>query len=356
VVVGQQIRWSKSWLTFHDFLFDHIKVTLGREWGTREIAKPESDRHPLIVWYQRVCEFQRSHAASRAGNIYSGQMTGLIRAYLGLAYDLYLCAHNVELPELLVTRLRNHDNFEGALYEAFVVGCFAKAGFTIEFENEADSSVSHCEFTATHKDTRRRFSVEAKAVTSASGRAGTSDQPPRIRDKLYDALRKDAEHERIIFVELNRAQTVNDQGEPDWAAQVDQEMRLAESELTIARQPAPPAYVFVTNRVFMQKLDDPEGGEMYMARGFKIADFPPGRGATSILEAVEARERHMEIHWLMKALQTQSQIPSTFDDRTPEEVFAPDQSARLRIGETYLVPDADGKEVPGLHPVPKTPS
>ena len=66
---------------------------------------------------------------------------------------------------------------------------FAKAGFTIEFENEDDSSTSHCEFTATHSITGKQFSVEAKAVTTASKRSGASAEPPRIRGYLAEALR-----------------------------------------------------------------------------------------------------------------------------------------------------------------------
>ena len=53
-------------------------------------------------------------------------MTGVVRAFVGLAYDLYLSAHNAELPALLLTRLRNAKTFEGALYEASVIGTFAK--------------------------------------------------------------------------------------------------------------------------------------------------------------------------------------------------------------------------------------
>ena len=112
------------------------------------------------------------------GALFQIEVTGAIRAYLGLAYDLYLCAHNAELPELLLKRLRNAQTFEGALYEARVIGSLAKAGFTIELEDETDSDRSHCELTATHKDTGRKFSVEAKAVTSSSARSGASTDPP----------------------------------------------------------------------------------------------------------------------------------------------------------------------------------
>jgi hypothetical protein len=252
------------------------------------------------------------------------------------------------LPALLLKRLRNAKTFEGALYEASVIGTFAKAGFTIEFEDESDSTVSHCEFTATHKDTGRKFSVEAKAVSASSKRAGQSSEPPRIRNFLYDALCKKADHDRIIFIELNRAQTITENGEPDWAAPLDQHLAAAEAELKINGQPAPAAYLFITNRAFMQDLDGPERGEVGLVHGFKIREFPQGRGCRSMLEAVEARERHLEAHWLIKAMETRREIPSTFDDRTPEEVFDADQPPRLRIGDTYLVPDESGREVPGL--------
>jgi acetyl esterase/lipase len=66
-----------------------------------------------------------------------------------------------------------------------------------------------------------------------------------------------------------------------------------------------------------------------------IHDFPPGRGARSMLEAVRARERHIEIHWLLKAMATHQQIPPTFDDRLPEELLDDMQGERLRIGDAF---------------------
>ena len=57
-----------------------------------------------------------------------------------------------------------------------------------------------------------------------------------------------------------------------------------ERELTIAGNPAPPAYVLITNRAFMQALDETECGETTIARAFKIDDFPPGQGARTLSE------------------------------------------------------------------------
>lgn len=350
VAVGKEIRWSNRWKTFHDFLIDYIKYLLTPEWGAAELAKPEAQRHPLFRWFSKAGEYQRSiAAAAKPDEILSAAMTGAIKAFLGLAYDLYLCAHNAELPPLLLKRLRNPATFEGAVYEAYVIGLFARAGFSIKMEDEEDPTKMHCEFVATHKETGRKFSVEAKAVTSTSRRAGPMAGPPKIRGKLHDALSKDVEHPRIVFIELGRSHKLNEKGEPDWFSDIDREIEAAERELTVGGQPASPAYVFVTNRAFLLDLDGTECSEVIMACGFKVDDFVPRRGFPSILEAARARDRHPEMHWLIKAsLAHSGYIPSSFDDRLPEEAFTPPGNARLRIGDIHLVPDEAGREVLGV--------
>jgi hypothetical protein len=134
---------------------------------------------------------------------------------------------------------------------------------------------------------------------------------------------------------------------PDWVPQIDAELAQAENELTIDGQPTPPAYVFVTNRGFMHALDSPQWTEVGLTCGFKIDDFSSRSGARSILDLVRARERHKELHWLRKA-QRNNSIPNGLDDRLPDEVFGANDTPRLLIGSTYLIPDQDGKEIPGI--------
>ena len=348
VAVGNRMRWSRSWHTFHDFLFDYIKLVLTPEWGRVELAKSEDDQHPVLRWYRKLCEFQKRHAGGKHGEIYSATMTGAVKAYLGLAYDLYLSAHNAELPQRLLKRIRSIDQFEGALYEAFVIGCFAKAGFEITFENEDDATISHCEFTATHKQTKRKFSVEAKSVTTASKRSGASQKPPTIHRYLEAALRKQMAHPRIVFIELSRTHRTIEEGEPEWVPHISEQIVRCERDIAINGQPAPPAYVFVTNRAFVHDLDGTAGIELWAAVGFNIEDFPPERRAHSMIELYRARQRHIEIHWLLKALETHNESPTTFDDRLPEEAFGEMPEARLRLGDSYLVPNAFGLDVPGV--------
>jgi hypothetical protein len=346
VCVGKVVHWSTTWRTFPDFLFDYVKIRLTSAWGNAELAKPEAERHPLLRWYHKVCMFQRAQVVGQDG-IYQADMIGAVRAYLGLAYDLYLCEHNAELPELLLKRLRNAQTFEGALYEAHVIGRLARAGFNVELEDESDSDRSHCELTATHRDTGRKFSVEAKAVTSTSARSGTSADPPRIRNQLYKALCKRADHERIIFIELNRAGTGAVGETPTWVRHVDADIEQAEKEITIDGQPAPSAYMFVTNQGAVHALDSTAFTEVSLSCGFKIADFARRAPAQSILELVDAREKHRELHWLGKALDGRSTIPNTFDDRLPEEPRNED-IPRLLIGSTYRIPIENGQEASGV--------
>jgi hypothetical protein len=348
VAVGDECRWSKTWETFPDFLFDYIKILLTPEWGDAELAKPEAERHTLLHWYKKVCEFQRSAEEKSAQGVYTARMTGAVRGYLCLAYDLYLCAHNEHVQDVLLDRLRDGAQFEGALYEAHVIGCFAKAGFSIAFENEGDPTRSHCEFTATHQVTGKKFSVEAKAVSSNSQRAGSSSEPPWIRHQLAKALRKNAAYDRIVFIELNRAELADENSPPPWVAKVIGDIRQAEVDLLIDGKPAPAAYLLLTNRGFIHALDSTKWSEFGIMEGFKIEDFPADRGAISPLDSYKARERHIEVHWLLKAIETHHEIPITFDSRTPEEAFAAEPIQRPRIGDTHVVLDGLGNEVPGI--------
>jgi len=59
VAVKNRLLYSKKWRTFADFLFGYIKMVLGSEWGNAEIAKPEEVRHPIAIWYQKVCAYQQ---------------------------------------------------------------------------------------------------------------------------------------------------------------------------------------------------------------------------------------------------------------------------------------------------------
>src|SRR5262249_1918193 len=154
VAVGNELYRARDCKTFHDFLTRFLKEKLGPTWGNAEIAKPLVERHPVLQWYDAVCRTQQS-VAKAPGEIVSAVMTGAIVAYYGLAYHLYLLAHNAELQERLIRRLKNPASFHGSYYETMVAAAFIKAGFKIELEDETDSSTTHGEFIAVARNGMR---------------------------------------------------------------------------------------------------------------------------------------------------------------------------------------------------------
>ncbi len=343
IAVGNRLMVSKKdkWRTFGDFLQDYIKTIIGGDWGNTELQKPEDDRHPLIRWYGKLCQLQKEQMTGPPGTVYETKLDAPGRAYVMLAYDLYSCAHNAKVHDALLARIRNPDLFEGAMYETHVLGMCGRAGFSITLEDEADNDVTHCEFVATHPESGRSYSVEAKAYTTRSTKALDLTRPPSVVTNLKKALKKRASHDRVVFVELARPENLI--AEPPWLADLDKEIEQAQDTLTISGKPAPPAYLLVTNRPYIWAKEGEFTSEFMIAYGFKIADFKPRLPFPSILAAVKARRKHGDLDAIMRSFQEFSKVPSTFDGDLPNDMFAPDP-ARLQLGKRYPIPDdEDGR-------------
>lgn len=230
VAVGNTLHWSKKWKTFPDFLLHYLPTVLGAEWGQGELRKPEGQRHPIIEWYnawQAMKLRERERSKPDARGIYTTSLDGPSRAYLLLAYDLYVLRNHGALQEIVIRRLKNRDQFQGARYELFVAATMVRAGFDIAFEDEGDPTTKHPEFVATHRITGQRVSVEAKSrhrpgVLGRSGdEAGTAGFRLGIRGLLADALGKPAAHPYIIFIDANMPPEVASPLSPvNWRAEV----------------------------------------------------------------------------------------------------------------------------------------
>lgn len=337
VAVGNRVCWGK-WKSFTDFLNEYIKVTMGGEWGNAELAKPLEERHPLMQWYDKICLLQRAHQ-KRPGEIFTTPKTGAVSAYHRLAYNLYLIAHNVkDIQTRLIARLKNKGNFQGAYYETQVAAWLINAGFELEFENEQDTTTTHCEFTATYPATGDKYSVEAK---SRETRAGGSARIP-VGNQLRKALVKRANHKRLVFIDLNKAlHTPEALGRT-----VERAERILKSSenMEIDGVSAPPAYVCITNMNDQHALDEQSLLTVASFTGFKINDFTRIE-FPSLREAARARERHWPMMQLLKSMERHSEIPQTFGGELPSEVFAANPLPRLQVGQLYNVAGPDGAEV-----------
>lgn len=339
VAVGKNLFYGK-WKTFFDFLGDYIKGALGGTWGNDELKKPFQERHSILKWYHHVCDFRRKYMTT-PGKIYSGPMTGAASAYYRLAYNLYLIAHNgTDIQTRLLSRLRNSDQFPGAFFETQVAAWLIKTGFELEFENESDRSTSHCEFTATSRSSKTQFSVEAK-----SRDPGKNNQGPKrlnLGRQLRVALEKKATHTRLVFLDLNTPIT-SEQQAGRILDRAEHRLKIFE-DLKIADQPAPPAYICLTNISDHYFLESPQTHVIGLFHGFKIPDF---LGAfPTIRAAVRSRERHLEIFELMRSIEKHAHIPATFDGELPSTAFSDGKLPPMKIDQMYMAPGPGGQEVP----------
>jgi uncharacterized protein YchJ len=314
VAVGSMLHFSKTWKTFHDFLGDYIKKVLGSDWGNAELKKPFDERHPILQWYHHVCLHQQG-TIKEPGKVYDTIATGPDMAYLSLAYDLYTLEHHALLREKLVKRLKVKDQFQGARYETSVAAAFVRAGFDVELEDESDSAESHCEFTATHKQAGSKYSVEAKS-RHRPGFLGQPGKPQPVEEieadvyrLLQRALTKKAEHERVVFIDVNVPPHAGDIFEGWGDAVASQLKRLEDSQ--DPKKPWPPAFVFFTSHPYHYiDIEAPEPGRIALFTAINMPDFKkPDTDESAEQYAGQIAAKYPAIMQLYDSVMNHTQIP-----------------------------------------------
>lgn len=338
IAVGNTIHYSPKWKTFPDFLSDYLKNIMGAEWGNSEIKKSYEDRHPILQWYDKYCKLQQKHSDG-SNKIKTLTATGVVFCYLGLAYNLYLLEHNVELQKRYIERLKDINNFQGAYYELIIANCLIRSGFKLELEDEDNTETKHCEFSAVSKKTGKKYWVEAKmrAVSGILGKTtknGTSRKDPTcmMSKHLHDAFLKPASNERLIFIDVNTSFD-NDIVPPDWIERAGEKLDMKEKDLT----PNQAAYIFITNVGFHWDLEGEKRGNAILAHGLGIPDFAK-IGNFRLSELYKRKQRHIDAYDIMTAFNDYPNIPQTLDGSLPSESFN-NNPQHLKIGEKYFFED-----------------
>lgn len=355
VFVGNRPYHSAKWKTFQDFLRDYLVAQLGHNWFTAEIAKAPGTQHPIAGWYvQSVEDVKR--LGTKVGDVVSGPMTGAQRAFINLAYNLYLIAHHARpgkddaLLQTFVRRLKSNrtDDFIGKLFETYAAAAFLKAGFEVEYENEKDGQTSHVEFVATYPATARKFSVEVKARNRSPAADGPVDEIKRLRigNKLNQALSKEAKYERVVMIEINIPDVLTEVSLSGWPREALDQIRYVEKLAAPDGGPKPSGYVFVTNHAFHNNLTAVDFGVQALAASCRKPGFAPDYIFSGLKEFLEHREAHVEMLALIASMKKHYEIPSTFDGEIPELAFDNlNPLPRIKIGSWYRVPGPDGEEV-----------
>lgn len=339
VAVGNTVYSSNQWETFHDFLVHYLWGKVGVSWFQAEQAKPAGQQHPIAAWLHAAGEQAKAANRQRVnGKPLHSLSTGAHSALLNLANDLYSLEHNAEVQEKLLKRLRDAHNFFGARFELTVASALIRTGFTIELEDEDDRSQSHCEFVATYVQTGRKFSVEAKR------RHGNK---PGLGKQLVAALKKKADHTRIVFIDAN----LPDRGPPGVLAPALETSfkNLSKFEgREINGEVLPPAYVMVMNYPWAHHLSDTDYRCSFCFDGFKMPGFTYRGQPVTLRQAIDQREQHKEMHALLEELVRYGTVPATFNGEIPEYAFGVIDGQRLVVGDLYTLPQEDGSAIDGV--------
>lgn len=187
--VGNLIHRRPPTETFHEFLVNIVKWTVGEGWYKAQLALPEGERHQILRWIVSHGERTRTIVGDdrfRDGDAYVAPPTGDGLSLVMLGYDLLHLQHRGDLPQSLVKRLKNRAEFQGALYEIAIAATFVRAHFTVKFID--DKRKKHPEFIARDPGTAARVAVETKSRR----RAGVLHETGEIDEAR--ALRGDVEH------------------------------------------------------------------------------------------------------------------------------------------------------------------
>ena len=151
--------------TFHTFLINILKAELGQDWLSVQGVLPREERHFVAICLEKLGEWiaRNEKTAKRIKNdIWGAKPDGYCKTLLLLAFDVCSLIHTHKLPQLLLTRLKSKEHYQGARYEITIAAIFARLGCDIQFTDEKSKS-KHCEFVAIHRTTGASLAVEAKS-------------------------------------------------------------------------------------------------------------------------------------------------------------------------------------------------
>lgn len=215
--------------TFHMFILRRFFDTLTQAWVEAEEKK--DNPHTLIKWSRETQKIIKDAEMVVTDKLRSAKLTGNMRSLLAIAYDFYSLEHcNAPVPQKLLNRLRDENQFQGARYEIAVAGLVCRAGFEIEWQGGNDK---HCEFIGKHKITGDKAAFEAKSHHRGGvlGRDGIFDSEAaqtKIMDHVREALEqvpKDSDLPLVIFDDLNLPLTANiPLDEKKWFKQVEEHL------------------------------------------------------------------------------------------------------------------------------------
>jgi len=206
VAVRNRLYYSKKWKFFTDFLLEYGITRFGCDWFEAQKITAPGGQHPAWIWRKQAYEFMGKQQPLEVG-VFAAVPNGPLAACNNFYYDLYTVDDNGGLDDDLLERLKDREQFQGALHELFAEATSLRGGFSIIRENDKDPSRRHVEFVAVHKATGHHVLMEAKSrhrpgVLAQPGQPSASPDF-RFGRLINDAIAKDPHNALAIFVDTN---------------------------------------------------------------------------------------------------------------------------------------------------------
>ena len=278
--------------TFHEFIIDLLRYSLGRKWIKRQRELPEADRHFIALCYTKYLEWRERNKTdtNREGGRYGAFPDGWTRSLFSLAFDVYCLRHRATLPKKLINRLSSADQYQGARYEIAIAAMFTRLGFQVEFLDGKKLSGRRCEFIATHPEKSVSVAVEAKSrhrrgVIHFKGQSTEAERlKGDIQSLLDDALAQNpGDMPFMIFVDLN-APATPDLDIPDKPWFKDIWAIIDGYGANSAESPDPFNAIYVTNFSFHYEEEQVSGKGEYIYIIPKYATHPLDHKVYELLE------------------------------------------------------------------------
>jgi len=162
--VGNRLHFRPPSETFHEFLLNLLKWTLGKDWYFSQLKGPEASRHEIVRWYVALSDWKKKTAAeeNKVPGGWEATASGDVQSLISLAYDIYQLLHASSLDASVLGRLKTRDGFQGARYEIAVASIFARLLYKLQYVPPEPGKKTP-ELIAVHPNGKVRLAVEAKS-------------------------------------------------------------------------------------------------------------------------------------------------------------------------------------------------
>lgn len=198
--------------TFHEFIIDYLKkYVLGYDWWKEQLEAQQ--KHFLFKCFIKSDEWSKKNATKDNQvdeHTWYAITDGWIKTLSSLAFDICSLEHTLQLPEHIIHRLKNYNEYQGAHYEIAIAAIFSRLGCEINFLDKEKISTPHCEFIATHIETGVSVAVEVKSRQKSGVKhaQGKMDYKKSLKGDVHkllnSALKQNPKNKPfIIFIDVN---------------------------------------------------------------------------------------------------------------------------------------------------------